>query len=461
MNELLSSAFVLLLGAIAIVFATRRLTRFEQRFVVLAFVGHALASVAQVMTAQGVYQGGDNLAYMSEGSLLARAIEAYPERFGRVWLDLLLQREINEAVPLYGEGSSTGSMVAITAALALVLRYSLYGACLLATVIAFSGKLAFYRVFRELLPETLRTRVLIGVFAMPSAVFWSSGIQKEAFVVAGIGPLWLGLHRLLRGRPIRGSLLVIVGVLPIALLKPYTLFALTFAIGVWIGLDRLRVRKGATGHVRIRPFYLVLGGALAYAGFVALGYLFPKYSTENIGEDIAHHQAVGELVTETNEGPGGGASYYQMGDQSASLEKQLAFAPLAAATALFRPFPFEANNALAFAASLETFALTCVVIQLLFRVGFGRAFSSLMSRPVLAASMTFAVLFGAGVGLASANFGSLSRYRMPMIPFYATVVLVLAARSPKKVQAAAARNALTAARPMTLRASKRPSPSVR
>jgi TM2 domain-containing membrane protein YozV len=446
MNEFVTSTFVLLLGALVLSVAVRKLTRFEQRVIALTYAAHFLAGIAQVVIARGVYGGGDNLVYMSEGSLLARAIEIHPARFGRLWLDILLQRETNEAIEVLGQGSSTGTMIAITAALALVLRYSLYGACLSVAVIAFLGKLVLYRVFRELLPEMVRARILIAVLAMPSAVFWSAGIQKEAFVVASMGPLWLGVHRILHGRPVRGAIFALIGVLPIALLKPYTLFALAIAAGVWVGLDRLRVRQGGTGAVRVRPVYLIVGAALAFGGVIVLGRVFPHYSTEKLAEDLAHHQHVGAMLTATMDSAGGGASYYSMGNESSSLQEQIAFAPLAAATALFRPLPFEANNGLAFVASLETFALTSVVCHLLARVGPRRAFAALMSSPVLCASLVFAVLFGMGVGLATTNFGSLSRYRMPLIPFYATLVLVLGARPRTRARARASPKGL----PVTL-----------
>src|SRR5690606_27940309 len=145
-------------------------------------------------------------------------------------------------------------------------------------------------------------------------------------------------------------------------------------------------------------------------------------------EDLAHHQRVGMYMTETMDSRGGGASYYAMGVDSTSLAAQIAVAPLAVVTALFRPPPFEANNGLACAASLEALAGACLVVQIVIRTGPRRAFSTLMSTPVLAAALVFAILFGMGVGLATTNFGSLSRYRMPLIPFWATLVLVLARR---------------------------------
>lgn len=434
MSELISSVIVVLLAVSLTVALVRKYSNFERRFILVSFVAHVFAAIAQVIIARGIYNGGDNLVYMSEGSLLARAIEYHPERFLRIWLTLLLQRESNEVIPFLGEGSSTGTMVAITAVLAILFRYSLYSACLATASLAFFGKIAIYRTFKDLFPQ-YQLRLLIAVFAMPSLVFWSAGIQKEAFVIAGIGPVWLGVHWILRGRFIKGALVATLGFVPILFLKPYTIFALSIAVGSWIGLGRLRLRQGGTGPIRVRPLYILLAAAVSVGGVVLLGQLYPDYSFNKIGEDLAHRQQVGAMMTANMDSQGGGGSYYAIGTESVSLQKQIAFAPLAVATALFRPFPFEANNSLAFVASLEVLALTIIVIQMLFRVGPRLLLRRLMSSPALIAALVFTLLFGVGVGLATTNFGSLSRYRMPLVPFYSTVVLILGAKVNAKVAA--------------------------
>lgn len=426
MSDALASTIVLALGALWAIALARPLNRLERAFMLGSYAAHGLAGLAQVLIARGVYGGGDNLFYMSQASLLGHAIEVDPERFGAMWLELLLQREVHDSLPILGEQSSTGSMIAVATLLAIPMRYSLYGASFGATVFAYTGKWALYRALRETFAERARPPLLIAVFAMPSVVFWSSGLQKEAFVTGGMGIAWLGIHRALRGHLGVGLVLALVGMAPIGLLKAYTLFALAIAAAVWIGLDRLRVRSGGRA-VKIRPHYLILAAGIGVGAVVVLGQLFPRYSIDRLGEDIAMHQRVGAMMVAQMDSPGGGASGYALGmdEEEVRLSKQLALAPLATATALFRPFPFEANNALAFAASLEMLALTIILVRSLARAGPGRMLAALLAHPVLCACLSFAVLFGAGVGLATTNFGSLSRYRMPLIPLYATVVLLM------------------------------------
>jgi hypothetical protein len=43
------------------------------------------------------------------------------------------------------------------------------------------------------------------------------------------------------------------------------------------------------------------------------------------------------------------------------------------------------------------------------------------------------LLFGTGVGLATTNLGTLMRYRMPLIPFFAMLLVALLQRSRQSV----------------------------
>lgn len=425
MNDLLASAIVLVAGIAGLGLMIRRYSRVEQRYMTFGFVAHILGAFAQIWITLGVYDGGgDMFTYMTEGSMVARAMEYQPEHFVPLWLDLLLQRDPEVALPIVGAGHATGSMVALTAALAIVFRYSIYAACLAVAIMAFFGKLALYRVFREELPREVHIRALVGILLVPSAVMWSSGLLKESFVAIGLGPLWLGVHRVLKGRLTRGLLLIVFGFIPIALCKPYTLFALTVSIGGWVAVDRLKARS-STGEVKLRPVYLVIGAGLVYAGVIALGRIYPVYSIENLGEDFARHQRLGGMA--------GGGSYYQIGDEGAmSLQKQIVFAPIALATTLFRPFIFEARNGLAFFASLEATAFTFLIGRAVLRTGPRDIFRTVLAKPVLFAGLLFVLTFGMAVGLATTNFGSLSRFRTPLIPFYAVFVLAIDAQAQRR-----------------------------
>lgn len=400
----------------------RAFTREERPYIIASFLAHVAAAFAQIFITRDYYGGaGDMMNYMGDGTMIARGLSLDWSRFSRYWFELLIQSEdMIDVLPMQGAGNSTGSMTAISAALCFLLGSSIYAVTIAIAVASLCGKIALYRAFRAHLPEEMRARLLVATLLVPSVVLWSCGILKESIAITGVGVVCYGVHRFLTGRPITGLLLAPLGVFPIAIVKPYILFPLVLAIATWIYTQRLYDGQGRAGTLRIRPVWFVVAAGAGLAGLVGLMQLFPVYSVDNLGEDFGRYQYLGAVAE--------GGSYYGIGDEAKrSLAGQVAFVPIALFTSLFRPFLFEVHNVLAFVNALESTAFTIYVIRILFKVRPLPAFRLIMSRPILPVSLVFTISFGIAVGLATTNFGSLSRYRMPLMPFYAALVLVLGA----------------------------------
>lgn len=113
---------------------------------------------------------------------------------------------------------------------------------------------------------------------------------------------------------------------------------------------------------------------------------------------------------------------------------QLKFAPLAVTNAFFRPIVFEARNGPMLGAALENTVFTIFLLQLVF--GKTRALvPGIVARsPFLFSAVVFCGVFGLGVGLATANLGTMSRYRAPMMPFYVTTLLILRQRGRQTLE---------------------------
>lgn len=107
----------------------------------------------------------------------------------------------------------------------------------------------------------------------------------------------------------------------------------------------------------------------------------------------------------------------------------MAYAPLALFTSLFRPLAFEARNFLMAINAIETTLLIAYAIRFLLRESLAKAAARIRNSPLLMFCLTFVVSLGIAVGLATTNLGTLSRYRMPLVPFFATLLLVISARS--------------------------------
>ena len=188
---------------------------------------------------------------------------------------LLLHQSPRLPVMIIGTGTSTGTMSALAAWTFYLLGPSKYAASVTFASLSLFGKVGIYRVFRANVEPSHRWYAAIAALFVPSFVFWSSGVIKEAIVLAGFGWALYGLHLWLRERRlVVGAALMVAGGIPLILIKPYILFPLVLAGGSWYYWARsLQTRQGpcstpsfgggsVVGNRRNRCTWAILSGVL-------------------------------------------------------------------------------------------------------------------------------------------------------------------------------------------------------
>jgi hypothetical protein len=415
LNDLILAIGVLVLGVIAVGVVSIRFAEEERPYVWLSFIAHAAAALAMIIVVRAVFEGGDMLAYHRIGVIIADHFRVAPSDTSGIIFDLLVQTR--EPVPIPGTfpGSTTGSMQALSALLALVFNDSLIAATMAVALGAFFAKLGMFSVFRRELPELSVRAVAIPCLLLPSVVFWSSGILKEPVAIIGLGALMTGAHGIATGRPsVRNALFVVMGGLLVLAVKPHILPPLGAAIAAWVVVRRPRSTE--TGQITSRG--MLIGVAVALAVVLVTGVFFQRFAPDQLAGEVAHMQEMGANA-------GGGSQFALISNPNSSLATQLALVPLALLTALFRPALFEARSFLVGVNALEVTAFTWMFLAALFRNrGFGIV-RRIASSPALTFCALFVVGFGIGVGLATTNLGTLSRYRMPLVPFFGLLLMAL------------------------------------
>jgi hypothetical protein len=419
MSSVLPTLAVILAGAVAAGVVISRYPREESSWFIASFVAHVVAGLAQVAITEGLYGGGDLFGYTRVGGQLADALsldfEGLAPEIGR----LLFQGDPVLPVPISHPDSSTGSMFAIATILAYLTAPNPYTLCVVVAVMAFLGKLVMYGAFREIIAPHERVAAIVALLLMPSVVFWSSGLLKESVAIAGFGWVFIGTHRVMSKRIASGILPLALGALVVALVKPYILAAFVPAAGLWFFLRQSVV----DGRVQLRPILALVFAGLGFAALLGLTALFPRFALENLADEAASLQEAGLSSV--------GGSNYVMGDGSArTIAGQMAFAPLALVSSLYRPFLFEASSLQVAINALETAVLLALTLRAFAVNGVAGTFGRIWQSPLLAHCLIFAAIFGTAVGLGTTNLGTLSRYRMPLVPFFAFALLSLAMRPP-------------------------------
>jgi hypothetical protein len=379
--------------------------RSEERGVYLAALALKIAAcVAYCAIYWFVYEGeGDSIdRYHVEGIEYAERL-----RTGEPPDDESPPPVLDVFLPL---GSSTSRMVALTGLLHVLLFDSFLATSLVFALLGFAGQVLLYRTFAERFPlPALRPWLRTGILFWPGVVFWSAGILKEPVGLFGLGCALWGLHRLLRESSWASVALVGVGLYVLMLYRLQVAGAMMIALAPLMREPPQRAGVPAgrppTGP---GPLLIRLGlPACCVAGLILVSFLEPDYAVEKLPETVAYesnayatYKHEGELLTD------------------ASWAALAAQAPAALFFTLFRPLPWELAGVLQTVSGLENLALLGLTAwALLSVVRRPAAFGAAVRMPIFQACLLFVVLYGTVVGLSTPNLGTVSRYRIPLIPF--------------------------------------------
>ncbi|HVJ93114.1 MAG TPA: hypothetical protein VM580_25110 [Labilithrix sp.] len=413
-----SLILVPLLGIAVLMLARRGLDAREQQLVVYGWLAHLIGAFGLVIYHEYIFRGGDMYLYHHYGREVARLMRDDFVLYAPEAVNLTLQRETVFPFGVLLGGTSTASMMGITSFASLLFGDSIYGLCVAFSFFSFLGTVQSYKAVRFKLNSGERVPALSGILLVPSVIFWTAGIVKEGVVVAALGCLLGSISDVLVRRRILASVPIpfLVGI--VALVKPYVLVPLALGFGAWFYAGR---------GGRIRLGYKVLGLVLAVGGVLAVGRAFPAYGVDQVAETIATTQ---ENFASANTAAGSGIEMGERGGEQ-SLAGSLKWAPLGLLNALARPMIFDIRNGATAIAALEMTLVVWIVVSLVRRHGVRRVLREISSQPPFLFSAVFVLAFGTSVGLATANLGTLSRYRVPMMPMYVASVLVIRARLDK------------------------------
>jgi hypothetical protein len=429
MEDFIFASIVLAVGIGVHVAVLRRHRRDQGQLLTLGFAAHVASAVIQVLLVLYYFPGGgDMLNYFAVGVPAAELLWDDFPRFAPELLKAFLQfEEFHLPVELFG-ASSTQSMSAASGFLLFLTGNSLYAASMAVGIASYVSQVLIFRVLRSYFPREQEHLVLVGTTLLPSAVFWSSALLKEPLVMAALGPVLLALRWLSLGRRrVLALVLLVPGALVIAMLKPYVLMTLSIAAAVFYLWTRFSVVQSA----ELKPFAVITALAIGLGGLVLGNRYFAKGEADSAAAAFATQRRVGYEVE--------GGSNFRLEDSAPadediskrSLTAEFALAPLALGTALFRPFLFEARNAVQLVNALEATYLLILFVQMVRRRGWTAMIGTIRRSPAMMFCATFTLALALGTGLATTNLGTLSRYRAPMMPFFFTLLLVL--RAPERV----------------------------
>jgi len=306
------------------------------------------------------------------------------------------------------------------------------GMFLLSGVIGFLGSYLFLRAFDLEFPYNyLRDKrfLALSLFLLPSLAYWTTLLGKDSWFFLFLGWASYAVANLLQRFRLRYLSGLAVSVVVIALSRPPVGAVVALAVGcAWL-LKEQRGPAATLRPLRLTIYPVILAG-------IMIG-LFSHYLAQykHVIADASFVEAalkVGEFKHVGLSTDAGGSSL-SVGILDSSVGGVLGYIPLGMFTFLFRPLVFEAHNALALAAALES-TLFLVLVVLRFR-SLVAAMRSVFIRPFVGyCAVTFFLL--TGMLSLEGNFGVIVRHRTMVLPFL-LILLAVPWRNKRSGQIAA------------------------
>ncbi len=425
-NFITTPFYLFLLLAIAIAVRPLATNRDTFRYFLPALVAKFSGAVALGLIYQFYYGGGDTIAAYHGGAtqiwkaFLDSPLFAVKLIFAGKDFDNDTFTYASQIIA-YGD-LPTYFVVRVAGLFSIFTLNSYYSNALLFSTISFSGSWAMYVAFYRLFPQLHKPLAIIILF-IPSVVFWGSGILKDTITFGAVGWLFYAFSTYFIER--KGSIihLMILAVSAAVLLhvKIYIAMCLFPSLIMLLFTSRNAQLKNKTIRYIVAPFLFLVAGALAIQSVNYLGKINRLYSIEQFAYRA---QVNAEWLAYVSRKQGG--SFYSLGNDDDFSNSGLAkkFIP-AVWTTLYRPYLWEANNPVMLLNAIESLLVLSFSLYILYKLGVGSLISKSMSNPFVLPFLVYSILFAFAIGVSTYNFGTLVRYKIPMIPFFLIALLLL------------------------------------
>jgi len=382
------------------------------------------------------YNGGDTMSY-HEGSVAMRNLfyQSPGHYFDLMFSPISLKKYFNyfnseTCYPPTWMVRKEANFTVIRAAsvVQLFLPNAVLATSIVFARIAYGGIFRLYSLFCTYFPGKEKTLAIAFLF-MPSVSFWGSGIMKDTLALTGICWVIVLVHKMFISKA-RASIFDVVGLLfsvyIIFTVKTYLLLALAPGLIIWLNFQRLSDIKNTFVKFFLFPVIFVGSVAGLLAFYAANSDLFGVYGTDQILSEAAKVQQ--DLVREEAYG----SNSFDIGTFEPTIAGISSKILPAINAGLFRPFITESGGSPTMVfAGIENLILLALFVWALVKTRVLGFFPYIFSNPLLILGFIFTLLLAFSIGLTSANFGALVRYKVPLVPFF-TAILLLAIQSRNK-----------------------------
>ena len=427
MDYVLLPFFLMVVYAIAYRFRNKHYPHRHpwRKYFIPAFTAKLAGGIFIGLIYQYYYRGGDTSAFFYHAKVINQS-------FGDsiiTWFKLIFHTAHYQDPEVYQyinqmrwyRDPSSYTVSAITAVINLLTFNTYLPSTVIFAALSFTGYWALFRTFAVQYPR-LTSSIAVAFLFIPSTIIWGSGIFKDTICMTALGWMTHYTFKMLIQKRIalKPILVILICSYFLAMIKVYILLVFLPSLFVWVfNTYSHKIKKGP-----VRALAVVVSIALVGGGFFYFSSSFSQqlgaYSLDNLAETSTQTREYILWVSQENDGSG-----YDLGPIEPTLAGMLSKFPQAVNVTLFRPYLWEAKKPIVFLNALEALLCLFFTIKVIVNVGLRGMWKCILTNPNVQFFLLFTLVFAFAVGISSYNFGTLSRYRIPCLPFYAASLLVM------------------------------------
>ncbi|MEI2760273.1 MAG: hypothetical protein V9G42_12665 [Bacteroidia bacterium] len=290
---------------------------------------------------------------------------------------------------------------------------------MLLALVSFGGVWRMYQIFIKEFPM-LERPLAYTFFFLPSVFFWGSGILKDSITLSALGYFFYSFYYvfIVPKKVFKNLVIVIISAWIIISIKAYIFIGVLPGALIWI-VSKLtsKIRGGFIRKVTFPLIMIIVG----LSGFLLLNTLsdeLGKFKIDRLLDEAAVSNA--DLQSDYY-----GGNSFSIGEIEPTVQSMLIHMPLAINAALFRPYITEARNVMMIVSGLENLFILLFTLYVLYKVKIFGIFKYFNKNSLLTFSLIFSLFFAFAVGISTSNFGSLVRYRIPLLPFFVSSLIII------------------------------------
>lgn len=286
---------------------------------------------------------------------------------------------------------------------------------------SFAGQWKLFQVFNDFNKGKNQKLLAYAVLYSPSIWFWGSSLMKDSVCLGAVGFLVSIFYMVIIKKQfsLRDWLLFPFLIYLIYIIKSYIIIIFVVSLIAVIFVRYIWKLKNLLLRIAVISLFLV--GSVLFVLLTDFSAEINDMVQESYVQ-VQNYQKNYENIQNSDENSMAG---FELKNLDPSLSSMIIKSPTVIFTCLYRPFLWESKKIIILFTSLESTLLLVLTLYLIFKTRFIGFFKIIFSNQLILFSFVASILFALIIGFTTFNFGTMTRYKIILLPFYYFVLVAI------------------------------------